>query len=306
MNLSPKGQLELNAENIEVYGECKVDDGYPFAPRKSYTSDYVRQYLHFRPRTNKFSTLLRIRDYTILAIHNYLHDEGYINVHTPIVTSNDCEGAGEVFIVLPENQRTLKNMAKPGVSPEESYFNSKVFLTVSGQLHLEAAVHSLSKVYTFGPTFRAENSKSRLHLSEFYMLEAECAFVDRIEQVTNIVEKLIKNVTNNIIDTYSEDIEKFKEQEIEFSWVNKEFVTLTYDEAISILDKNRGKYGDFCKTKGLTKEHEHFLVKHCDNIPTFIVDWPKHLKPFYMKTCTEDISKVMSKIVYYIHSLYYQ
>lgn len=292
---TPKGQLELIANNINITGECVISDGYPFAPRKIYPPEYIRQYLHLRPRTNKFSSLLRIRDTATKAINDYFHEEGYFQIHTPILTSNDCEGAGEVFSVQPEKKAILKDMLKNGVSEEEAYFNTKAFLTVSGQLHLEAVAHGLSKVYTFGPTFRAENSKSRLHLSEFYMVEAETAFVENLEDVMGTIEKLLKQVTKTIVDKHSNEMQQLNELENNFNlnWVDKPFIVLEYDEALGILEKNRGKLSSGVdKEEGLSKEHELFLVTHCGGALTFVINWPKNMKPFYMKECSHDPTKV--------------
>lgn len=138
--LNKNGQLELAAEDLTVVGPCIVIDGYPFAPRKSYSPDYVRQFLHLRPRTNTFGALLRVRDAASHAINEHFRNNGYIHIHTPILTSNDSEGAGEVFRVIPDNENLVKEMAKDGMSFDEAYFDSKTYLTVSGQLHLEAAV----------------------------------------------------------------------------------------------------------------------------------------------------------------------
>lgn len=138
--MNRSGQLELAAEDLTVVGACTVIDDYPFAPRKSYPPDYVRQFLHLRPRTNIFGALLRVRDVASQVIHEYLHSKGYIHVHTPVLTSNDCEGAGEVFQVKPDSENLIKEMAKDGMSLDEAYFDLKTYLTVSGQLHLEAVV----------------------------------------------------------------------------------------------------------------------------------------------------------------------
>lgn len=293
LKLSPKGTLELHAENLEICGSCNVTEGYPFLPRKTYSSDYIRQYLHFRPRTNKFSSLLRVRDACMLFIHEFLHSEGYINIHTPILTSNDCEGAGEVFTVYPESKKTVQEMLKPGMGPEEAYFNKKVFLTVSGQLHLEACAHGLSKVYSFGPAFRAENSRSRLHLSEFYMLEVETAFVDELKEVTLNVEKLIKNVINLINERHHEDVNICSDNlKADFNWLDKKFPTLTYEEAVDIINKNKSEFSNFSYENYFTKEMELFLVRYCGNLPTFVINWPKEDKPFYMRECSIDSSKV--------------
>lgn len=137
--LNPNGKVELHTDNIVVIGMCDVMDGYPFAPRKLYHVDYVRQFLHLRPRIRTFSSLLRIRDVTSATIENYLRSKGYIHIHTPVLTSNDCEGAGKLFLVKPDCKDLLKSMKREGIGEEESFFNTKSFLTVSGQLHLEAA-----------------------------------------------------------------------------------------------------------------------------------------------------------------------
>lgn len=294
LNPTPKGGMELRADNLEVCGKCVLTDGYPFAPRKSYASEYIRQYLHLRPRTNKFSSLLRIRDGVQKAFVDHLHKEGYIQIHTPILTSNDCEDAGEVFIVNPDNKELLKTMVKSDVKLEEAYFDKKVFLTVSAQLHLEAIAHGLSKVFSFGPTFRAENSRSRLHLSEFYMLEIEKAFTTKIDDVIQIVEALVKNTTEIIQTKYEDDIKNFQiESKSNFSWVQRKFPILSFDEAVSIVNKNENEFSvRFKLENGFSKEHEVFLVKYCGGTPVFVINWPKSMKPFYMKECEEDDSKV--------------
>lgn len=290
---TPQGQPELSAENIEICGPCVVTDGYPFLPRKQYPPEYIRQFLHLRPRTNKFSALLRIRSQATSAIHQHFMSEGYVNIHTPILTSNDCEGAGEIFKVLPENKKLLQNMRKADKNDDEAYFNCKSYLTVSGQLHLEAAVHSLGKVYTFGPTFRAENSKSRLHLSEFYMVEAEAAFTDKIEQLVDIIERLIKQVSKEVISKCSDDIEMCRENNVGYEWINSKFPVMAYEEAKEIIRKNSDKFkNQFREEVGFTKDHELFLVNYCGSIPVFIINWPKGTKPFYMRDCETDQEKV--------------
>lgn len=280
---------------MEIYGPCVISDGYPFAPRKDYSPDYIRKYLHFRPRTQKFSSLLRIRSATVNAIHNFFTQEKYVNIHTPILTSNDCEGAGEIFKVLPDCATLLKSMAKDGVPIEQSFFDNKAFLSVSGQLHLEAAVHGLSKVYSFGPTFRAENSKSRLHLSEFYMLETEIAFIDRIEHLLDNVEKLIKSVTNTILETLEDDVKICQTNNLNVSWLNKAFEIITFDDANQIVTKNLDKFtGRPNSNGGFSKEQELFLVNHFGNVPVFVINWPKKFKPFYMKESKSDNTKVLA------------
>ncbi|XP_006569056.2 probable asparagine--tRNA ligase, mitochondrial isoform X1 [Apis mellifera] len=289
--LSPNGRIELHTNNVTIIGTCDVMDGYPFAPRKHYDMDYIRQFLHLRSRTRRFSSLLRLRDMTTASIENYLRSKNFINVHTPILTSNDCEGAGELFLVKPHCENLLKSMKKENMSEEESYFNTKAFLTVSGQLHLETIARSLTKVYTFGPSFRAENSKSRLHLTEFYMLEAELAFINNIDDIMIEIESLIKYVIKDVFEKGAADIHVIGGCEV--AWLNKKFICITYDEAINILENNANSLSTPIKFgTNLSKEHELFLVKYNDNIPIFIINWPKESKPFYMKECKDDASKV--------------
>ncbi|VEN50308.1 unnamed protein product [Callosobruchus maculatus] len=294
LSQSPRGQLEVHAEDVGVYGECTVTDGYPFAPRKHYPPEYIRQYLHFRPRTNKFASLLRVRSAATVAIYEYFSSKGYTNIHTPVLTSNDCEGAGEVFTAIPENKCLSKSMAKEGVDLDEAFFDTKAFLTVSGQLHLEAAVHGLSKVFCFGPTFRAENSRTRFHLSEFYMLEAEIAFLEKLEHLTGMVEQAVKDLTRMIVDKAEPDINICSgEARSDLSWLDKKFTTVDYDSAAKILNENNDEFKEkFNPMEGFSKEHEMFIVKYFDNVPTFIINWPKEMKPFYMKECSGINSKV--------------
>ncbi|OAD61192.1 putative asparagine--tRNA ligase, mitochondrial [Eufriesea mexicana] len=279
--INSNGQIELHTDNIVVIGTCNVMDGYPFAPRKYYDDDYVRQFLHLRPRIKKFSSLLRLRDIASASIENYLRSRGFIKIHTPVLTSNDCEGANELFLVQPYSKDLLKEMKKEGITEEKSYFNTRTFLTVSGQLHLEAVARAFTKVYTFGTSFRAENSKSRLHLSEFYMLEAELAFIDNINDIITEVELLIKHVVKDILEKGASDIYAIGGCEVQ--WLNEKFGCMTYDDAINILQNNASYLKPITFGKNLSKEHELFLVKYNNNIPVFIINWPKECKAFYTK-----------------------
>ncbi|XP_015603422.1 probable asparagine--tRNA ligase, mitochondrial isoform X2 [Cephus cinctus] len=289
--LAPNGRTELRAESISVIGACDVTNGYPFVPRKQYSTEYVRKFLHLRPRTRGFASVLRLRDIASSAVADHFRERSFINVHTPIITSNDCEGAGEVFLVRPDSHEILTSMKKDNIPEEQSYFDTKAYLTVSGQLHLEALARGLGKVYTFGPTFRAENSRTRLHLSEFYMIEAEMAFVDDIEEVAREVELLVKFVTRALVDKGASDMNNIDASEPK--WLNEKFGLITYDEALKILDNHADRitfpirHGD-----NLSKEHEMFLVQHNNDVPVFVINWPKEIKPFYMKECSNDLSKV--------------
>ncbi|XP_066141479.1 asparaginyl-tRNA synthetase isoform X1 [Euwallacea fornicatus] len=274
-----KGQSEVSADSIVLLGECDLSKGYPFAPRKEYEQEYVREHMHLRPRTKKFASVLRIRHAATIAIHNYLDRNGYFNIQTPIITSNDCEGAGEIFKVLPNNEKLLQTMANPKKPVDAAYFNKKAYLTVSGQLHLEASAQALQKVYCFGPTFRAENSKSRLHLSEFYMLELEKAFLSKLEELLDIVEDLVKNVSEEVIAKNRDDLEVCRRDNANYQWLNKNFIRISYNEALDVLSNKLNKSID----KGIVKDHEIALSHFFENTPVFILEWPKEEKPFYMK-----------------------
>ena len=201
------------------------------------------------------------------------------------MTSNDCEGAGETFLVKPGNQELLKTMVKPNVQLENAYFDHPTYLTVSGQLHLEAMSHGLGNVYTFGPTFRAENCKSPIHLSEFYMLEIEKVFVDSIEDLIQVTEAIIKDVTKKLLNQCEEDILTVRNQKTleDFNWLDKKFPIIDYKEAIRILTENQSELNSKVEyDEGISKEQELFLVKHF-NGPVFVIDWPIKIKSFYMR-----------------------
>jgi asparaginyl-tRNA synthetase len=227
----------------------------------------------------------RTRHQAAKLFRDYLNDENYTEINTPILTSNDCEGAGETFLVRPANQELLKNMVKQNVSLENAYFDHATFLTVSGQLHLEAMSHGLGNTYTFGPTFRAENCKSPIHLSEFYMLEIEKVFVDSLDDLIEVTESIVKSVTRKLLDNCQEDILKVRNQKSleDFDWLEKKFPIVKYEEAIRILAKNQSELKskvDF--QEGISKEQELFLVKHF-KCPVFVIDWPISIKSFYMR-----------------------
>lgn len=287
MSKSPRGQLELVADNVNVIGQCVVLDGYPFNPRTVHPPEYTRQFLHLRSRTNYTAALLRVRHALTNHIHKYFVKKNYIHIHTPILTSNDCEGAGEVFKVQPDNEETIKAMMQEGKNVDSVYFGTKTYLTVSGQLHLEAICRGMGNVYTLGPTFRAENSRSRLHLSEFYMLEAEIAFCDSIEKLQNVIEDMLKYIFIETRNTNEADLFLIDKSNKTPDWLNKQFVTLTYDEARNILSAK----GLDVTEEGINKEQELTLVDYCQ-APVFVVQWPKNLKSFYMKESPLDNNNV--------------
>lgn len=297
LSTTPRGQIELVADCITVVGSCIVTDGYPFNSKQNHPPEYLRQYLHLRSRTKYISSIFRIRDAATRAVYQYFNSLNYINIHTPILTSNDCEGAGEMFRVEPENVSTLTKMYTVGVPAEQAYFNKKAFLTVSGQLHLEAAAHGLGRVYTFGPTFRAENSKSRMHLAEFYMIEAETAFVSDLNDVIEVIENLVKYVTNSVLSSCESDVFSLRGEKNAIDWLNKPFIKITYDEAVDLILKNKHKFKIPLEIgQALRKEHELLLVDLMNGTPTFVINWPKNIKPFYMRSLQEDDTKVMNSI----------
>ncbi|CAB0008583.1 unnamed protein product [Nesidiocoris tenuis] len=292
-------QTEMQNAELSVVGPCNLEDGYPFAPRKRYTSDYVRQFLHLRHRYSGYNSLLRIRNEATLAVHSYYKEKGYINVHTPILTSNDCEGAGETFVA-----DKFRPTGKGREKGPTGFFDDDAYLTVSGQLHLEVAARGLSQVYTFGPTFRAENSKSRLHLSEFYMLEAETTMLQTLDDLVESVQELIHYMTHCLISNCLSDLEKCRKELgdpnladslTNFDDMMSNFTTMSYREAADILLNNADKLKTaFRDGQNFTKEQELFIVKHNNNVPVFVVEWPRSVKPFYMKSTAGDEKKVMA------------
>lgn len=274
--------VELKAENIRVVGPCDTLT-FPFKPRERQPLEYSRQFPHLRCRTNTLSSLLRVRSEATAAIHSFFKDNGYVHVHTPIITSNDCEGAGELFHV-----RTSNEVQEPGENSH--FFNVPAFLTVSGQLHLEVMAGAFTQVFTFGPTFRAENSQSRRHLAEFYMVEAEMSFTESLQDIIQVMEDLFKTVTSIVLSKCPQDVEIFhkyispaQKGRLEQMLKNK-FITIPYTEAVEILKRApqtftfQPKWGNDLQT-----EHEKYLVKHCGEVPVFVVNYPYDLKPFYMR-----------------------
>ncbi|XP_020490565.2 probable asparagine--tRNA ligase, mitochondrial [Labrus bergylta] len=275
-----KQPVELEAHQIQVVGECDPVD-FPFKIKERHSLEYLRQFPHLRCRTNAFSSLLRVRSEATTAIQSYFKKNGFVQIHTPVITSNDCEGAGELFQVEPSS---------PESNEDENFFSVPAFLTVSGQLHLEVMSGALSKVFTFGPTFRAENSQSRRHLAEFYMVEAEVSFTESLEDLTKVVEDVFRSATEHVLAHCPEDVDLFHKhvtpghRETVDSMMKKRFPMISYTEAIDILNRSSEKFA-FPTNWGcdLQTEHEKYLVKHCGNIPVFVTDYPYDLKPFYAR-----------------------
>lgn len=276
----PKQPFELEAKQIDIVGECNPVT-FPFKIKKRHSPEYVRQFPHLRCRTNSFSSLLRIRSEATAAIHSYFKEHGFVQIHTPVITSNDCEGAGELFQV---------EASCPQDSEDHNFFSVPAFLTVSGQLHLEVMSGAFSRVYTFGPTFRAENSQSRRHLAEFYMVEAEISFTRSIEDLAKVMEDMFKSTTEHVLAQCAEDVDLFHKhvtpghREAVNAMLSRKFTTISYSEAIEILQRSSDTFV-FSTEWGcdLQTEHEKYLVKHCGNLPVFVTDYPYDLKPFYAR-----------------------
>ncbi|NXH03841.1 SYNM protein, partial [Loxia leucoptera] len=272
--------MELQAETIHVVGPCDIWS-FPLKMKERHPLEYVRQFPHLRCRNNTLGALLRIRSEATAGIHSFFQDNGYVHIHTPIITSNDCEGAGELF--------QIEVKAKESVE-KSHFFNVPAFLTVSGQLHLEVMAGAFTHVFTFGPTFRAENSQSRRHLAEFYMVEAELSFTESLQDIMQVMEDLFKTVTSTVLSKCPRDVELFHKY---IAPAQKSDIThklfssscrISYSEAVEIL-KQAPQTFTFKPEWGcdLQTEHEKYLVKHCGEVPVFVVNYPYDLKPFYMR-----------------------
>ena len=276
-------EFELQAKTIEVLGECSED--YPIQPKR-HTKEFLREQAYLRPRTNIFQAVFKVRSLAAQAIHKYFGDNGYIYVNTPILTSSDCEGAGEMFQVTTLD---LENIAKSGkVDYSKDFFGKKTGLTVSGQLEAETFALAFKKIYTFGPTFRAENSNTKTHMSEFWMIEPEIAFCD-LEGLMDIEEDMLKYVINYCLENGKDEIEfldKFVENgliEKLSKVINSKFVRIDHKDVIKILKEADTKF-EFTPEYGedIAKEHEKYITEYFDG-PVFIKNWPKDIKSFYMK-----------------------
>ncbi|XP_039574222.1 probable asparagine--tRNA ligase, mitochondrial isoform X2 [Passer montanus] len=274
--------MELQAEAINVVGPCDIWS-FPLKMKERHPLEYVRQFPHLRCRNNTLGALLRIRSEATAGIHSFFQDNGYVHIHTPIITSNDCEGAGELFQI--ETSREAKESVE-----KTHFFNVPAFLTVSGQLHLEVMAGAFTHVFTFGPTFRAENSQSRRHLAEFYMVEAELSFTESLQDIMQVMEDLFKTVTSTVLSKCPRDVELFHKyiapaQKGRLEQILKhKFMIISYSEAVEIL-KQASQTFTFKPEWGcdLQTEHEKYLVKHCGEVPVFVVNYPYELKPFYMR-----------------------
>ena len=280
---------ELQATEIEVLGLCPSD--YPMQ-KKGQTFEYMRQNAHLRLRTNTFGAVFRIRHNMAIAIHKYFHEHGFFYFHTPIITASDCEGAGEMFQVTTKNLYDLKKDENGRIDYSDDFFGKMTSLTVSGQLEGELAATALGSIYTFGPTFRAENSNTPRHLAEFWMIEPEVAFID-MDGLMDLEEDFIKYCIKWALENCQDDLE-FLNKMIDKSLlerlqsvVDEDFVRLPYTEGIKILEEavKAGHQFEFPVSWGmdLASEHERFLVEQHFKKPVIMTDYPKEIKAFYMK-----------------------
>ncbi len=274
--------VEMQAHTIEVTGWVAEPQNYPIQPKR-HTLEFLREVLHLRPRTNTIAALARVRHRTSKIIQDFMDQEGFLWVHTPIITTSDCEGAGELFRVS-----TLDQLKKND-SYKEDFFAKETFLTVSGQLNVETYCMALSKVYTFGPTFRAENSNTSRHLAEFWMVEPEIAFAD-LDDVANLTEKMLKYVFRQVLEQSAEDLQFFA-QYIDkdcitrlTSVINSDFERMTYTEAIKHLENAKQQFTyPVAWGLDLQSEHERYLTEKLCNKPVILTNYPKEIKSFYMR-----------------------
>lgn len=291
-NLVPspgKGQnIELKAAEITLYGDCPAD--YPLQ-KKRHSFEFLRTIAHLRARTNTLGAVMRVRNACATAIHTFFQEKGFIWVHTPIITANDCEGAGELFTVTSLDLKKPANFA-------EDFFGKRAYLTVSGQLQAEVMAMALSNVYTFGPTFRAENSNTSRHLAEFWMVEPEMAFCD-LEGDQDLAEAFLKYIFKFVLENCPEDLQFFNERidktvlSTAENIVNSEFGRITYSEAIELLEKADRQF-EFPVEWGvdLQSEHERYLAEELFKKPVIVTNYPKTIKAFYMRL--DDNNKTVS------------
>lgn len=281
--------VEILGKSIEIYGLCGSD--YPMQ-KKGQTFEYMRQHAHLRLRTNSFGAIMRIRHNMAIAIHQYFHDHGFYYFHTPIITASDAEGAGEMFQVTTKNLYDLKKDEEGHITYNDDFFGKMTSLTVSGQLEGELGATALGQIYTFGPTFRAENSNTPRHLAEFWMIEPEVAFID-LNELMDLEEDFIKHCVRWALEHCKEDLE-FLNKMVDKTLlerlegvVKEDFVRLTYTEGIELLEKavKEGHKFEFPVSWGmdLASEHERYLVEHHFKKPVIMCDYPKDIKAFYMK-----------------------
>jgi len=278
-----KQPFEIQAKSVKIFNVC--DNDYPLQ-KKRHTFEYLRTISHLRPRANTFYAVFRVRSVAAMAIHKYFQDRNYVYFHAPIITSSDCEGAGEMFQVTTLDLNRIASSGK--YEPEKDFYGKTTGLTVSGQLEAETFATAFKKTYTFGPTFRAENSNTKVHASEFWMIEPEISFCD-LEGDMDIMEDMLKYVVSYVLENAKDEM-KFLDQFVEKGLidkltrlVNSKFTRIDHKDVITILKKADVKW-EFEPEYGedIAKEHEKYITEYF-NGPVFIKNWPKDIKAFYMK-----------------------
>ena len=279
-------KFEIAAKDILIYDIA--DDDYPLQ-KKKHTDEYLRTIAHLRPRTNKYGAAFRIRSELAFAIHKFFHDRGFRYVHTPLITGSDCEGAGEMFRVTTLDMENLPKLPDGKVDYSKDFFGKEAHLTVSGQLNGEMYAMGLGDIYTFGPTFRAENSNTARHAAEFWMIEPEMAFADIYDNM-NVAEDMVRYCVKHVMEHCPDDIELFEKfvdptlKDTLDNIINNDFARITYTEAIEIMKKSghdfeyKPEYGIDMQT-----EHERFLAEQYFKKPVIVRDYPKEIKAFYMR-----------------------
>ena len=281
-----KQPFELKASRIILVGDSLED--YPIQPKR-HSKEFLREVAHLRPRTNLFSAVFRVRSLLAYAIHKFFQEKGFVYVHTPIITANDAEGAGEMFRVTTLDPKAPPLNEEGNINFSEDFFGKRTNLTVSGQLEVEAFALAFRDVYTFGPTFRAENSNTARHAAEFWMIEPEIAFAD-LKDNMNLAEDMVKYIISYILNNAEEEMEffnKFVDKGLKDrlnNIVNSEFAHITYTEAIGILEESGEKFEYAVKWgNDLQTEHERYLTEKVFKKPVFVKDYPKDIKAFYMR-----------------------
>ncbi|QJR79808.1 asparagine--tRNA ligase [Alteromonas pelagimontana] len=280
--------VELEAVSVDIMGWVENPDTYPMAAKR-HSIEYLREYAHLRPRTNVIGAVTRVRNCLSQAIHRFFHERGYFWISTPILTASDTEGAGEMFRVSTLDMLNIPKTEQGDVDYRQDFFGKETYLTVSGQLNVETYCTAMSKVYTFGPTFRAENSNTSRHLAEFWMIEPEVAFAD-LSDVAQLAEDMLKYVCKAVLEERADDMAFFAERinkdvikRLE-SLVSSDFVRMDYTDAVSILQAS-SKTFEFPVEWGvdLSSEHERYLAEEHVGAPIIMQNYPKDIKAFYMR-----------------------
>lgn len=281
-----KQPFEIQAKEIQIEGTSSPD--YPLQ-KKRHTFEYLRTISHLRPRTNTFEAVFRVRSLTAYAIHKFFQERDFVYVHTPIITGSDCEGAGEMFQVTSMNLNDLPKLEDGSIDYTQDFFGKPTNLTVSGQLNGETYAMAFKNIYTFGPTFRAENSNTTRHAAEFWMIEPEIAFAD-LEDDMMLAESMLKYIISYVLEHAPEEMAFFN-QFVDKGLIerlehvrNSDFARVSYTEAVKLLEKNNSKF-DYKVSWGadLQTEHERYLTEKVFKRPVFVYDYPKEIKAFYMK-----------------------